>query len=97
MTITDVKAANAAAGRFFFSRDTMKFFKSKIESGVLKGRGKLEGRFFFLTSDEMPDRKITIREIIDGGAEIINNPFDKRFALKESAKSYLKELCYPEG
>lgn len=37
MTITDIKRANKDAGRFWFSKDTVRFFKSKIESTVFDG------------------------------------------------------------
>lgn len=53
----DVKRNNGNAGRFFFSPDSMKFFRSKIESRLLKER-------FFITSEQAGDehpREFTIR------------------------------------
>lgn len=38
-TIADIRAANAAAGYFFFSRNTMKFFGSVVISGPYHGLG----------------------------------------------------------
>ncbi len=34
MTITDIKEANRKAGKYFFSPDTMRFFRSKVVSEV---------------------------------------------------------------
>jgi len=58
-TISDVKRGNKAGGMFFFERKTMSFFKSKIESGLLKGR-------FFITSEQNREdepRAYTVREV----------------------------------
>jgi len=49
-TIAAIKAANAAAGQFFFSPDTMRFFRSKIES-----RSVIGGRYF-ITSEQFDFR-----------------------------------------
>ena len=57
LTMDDVKRNNREAGQFFFSPDTMKFFRSKIESKLVKGR-------FFITSEQAGDehpREFTIR------------------------------------
>lgn len=43
-TIDEIKAANRAAGEHWFSKDTMAWFNSRIESGVYGGR-------FFVTSE----------------------------------------------
>jgi hypothetical protein len=47
MTISDIKAANKAAGQHWFSRDTMRFFGTRIESKVYKGG-------VFITSEQPP-------------------------------------------
>lgn len=44
-TLADVRAANAAAGFRFFDRGTMKFWNSRIESTLIRGR-------FFITSED---------------------------------------------
>jgi hypothetical protein len=43
LTLSDVKAANEAAGRYFFSRDTMRFFGDTIKSFAVRHIG---GRVF---------------------------------------------------
>lgn len=48
-TIQSIKNKNKAAGYFFFSRDTMKFFASKIESPLMYG-GDTYG--YFVTSEK---------------------------------------------
>lgn len=37
-TISEVKETNKANGYFFFSKDTMRFFASKIESSLYKNQ-----------------------------------------------------------
>ena len=44
MTMADVKQANKDAGYYFFSRDTMRFFGTRIESTLYKNNT-------FITSD----------------------------------------------
>jgi hypothetical protein len=63
-SMAEVKAANRAAGYYWFSPDTMKFFDSRVETGVIGGR-------FFVTSEIPPDvgrRRYTIREALDDGS-----------------------------
>jgi hypothetical protein len=47
-SMTAFKAANRAAGFFFFSKDTMRFFRSKVESDLLT----IGDRQFFVTSEQ---------------------------------------------
>lgn len=56
-TVSQIKAANRAAGQHWFSPSTTAFFKSRVESGVINGR-------YFVTSECGPDqvRAFTIRE-----------------------------------
>lgn len=44
-TLADVKAINAANGYNFFSKEIMRFWKSRMESSLIKGR-------YFVTSEE---------------------------------------------
>ena len=46
-TIADIKAADKAAGRYFFSAATRRFWQSRIESKVYQGRGGI----YFVTSE----------------------------------------------
>ena len=45
-TIAEVKALNARMGYHYFDRSTMRFFNSRVESGLYSGR-------FFITSERM--------------------------------------------
>jgi hypothetical protein len=62
-TMADIRAANAAAGLFFFSRDTMRYFRSRVEGGPYCGPGGV----FFLTSEQCgphgrDGRSFTVRQ-----------------------------------
>lgn len=47
LTIADIREANREAGLHFFEPQTMKFFHSKVVSGVYSGPGGV----FFVTSE----------------------------------------------
>lgn len=62
-SIDEIKAANAASGRYWFTPDTMRFFDSKIVTKVIWGR-------YFISSERMgPEyaRTFTVREVFDSG------------------------------
>lgn len=84
--ISELKAANKRNGCFFFSKNTMRFFKSKIETRILCGR-------FFITSesyDNSQTRQFTVREIASKEGDIINDPLNKKFPTLKDAKQALK-------
>lgn len=80
-TIDDVKSANARAGFYFFSPDTLAFFESKI-LGTLYGHG------VFVTSERNFDgtaRLYTVRVALpDGSIETVDE--FQGFATAQSAK-----------
>ena len=47
-TIRDVVEANEKVGQYWFSRATMHYFHSRIETGLIRGR-------YFVTSDQSED------------------------------------------
>ncbi len=59
--MTEIKKCNSGKGKHFFDRDTMRFFKSRIESAhpIHGPKG-----IFFVTSEQAPGekRKYTIRK-----------------------------------
>ena len=70
-TTADLRAIADHAGSFFFSRDTMRFFKSSLLEGVYAPDGykALPGnRFFFVTSERHGDnpRHYTVRRAVLG-------------------------------
>ena len=64
-SIDAIKKANAEAGSFYFSPDTMRFFKSRVMSDVFP----LEDGALFVTSErrEGDVRRYTIRRAWDDG------------------------------
>jgi len=54
MNIDEIKRRNADAGRFFFSKDTLSFFQSRVNSEVYEGPGGV----FFVTSERYDSRKM---------------------------------------
>jgi hypothetical protein len=70
-TVADIRAANEAAGHYYFTPDTMRFFGSRVLSGVIAGR-------YFVTSERQPasyypqyfpagERRYTVRVAHDDG------------------------------
>ena len=58
-TLGEFKRAYKATGMHFFDRKTMRFFNSRIESGLLKGK-------YFITSEQFDEKALryyTLREI----------------------------------
>lgn len=56
----DIQKRNEAAGLFYFSPDTMRFFRSRVLDGFYPAK---DGRAFFCTSERGPDgvRRYTVR------------------------------------
>lgn len=62
MRISDVKREHAAAGGYFFSRDTMRFFNSRIESELYNGGWFVTSeRFEDVFSDDVYPREYRVR------------------------------------
>jgi len=65
-TIEDIKRNNKKAGFHFFCKETMRFFNSKIETGLYKDNT-------FITSEQFDyksSRVYTIRKAVDVGESI---------------------------
>lgn len=63
-TIEEIREANRRAGLFFFSPDTMRFFRSRVGREVYGGR-------FFVTSEQFDDsspRLYSVRRANDDGS-----------------------------
>ena len=67
-TIQDIRNANAEIGHYFFARETLRFFGSRILDGVHGGR-------YFVTSEKRPRsddaRRYTIRECVNGEIDTV--------------------------
>lgn len=68
-TLDDVKKANADAGQNWFSESTFAWWKTKIETGLIRGR-------YFITSEDPFDtgRKYAVRYARDDGHIDTVNP-----------------------
>lgn len=95
--MSEIKAANRAAGYFFFSPDTMRFFNSRVETGVIGGR-------YFITSeqyDENSPREYTARRANDDGTvetvrvdDVRDRIENDRFSNMMTARQYVQDLVY---
>lgn len=90
LTMSDVKRNNREAGLFFFSPDTMRFFRSRVESGLIKQR-------FFITSECAGDdhpRLYTIR-VYDHEKHTCETMGDfQAYKTKEEARLVIANLSY---
>lgn len=94
-TITEVKKANKNLGHYFFSKDTRKFFNSRIESSLLKHQ-------YFITSEQFADtngniidylfaRLYTVRQVLPTG-EIKTVGDFQQFKTLQQAKNFINNL-----
>ena len=85
-TITEIKEANKAIGHHWFSRDTMRFFNSRVES-------KVYGGHFFITSEKYMDddrRTYTIRSCYNGHVDTVGE--FQQYRTIEEARHAVKEI-----
>lgn len=84
-SMADIKELNREAGQYFFERSTIRFFKSCIESGLLKGG-------YFITSEEPPHggRKYSARKVdyLNGSIETLSDFCE--YSTKEDARDAIK-------
>jgi hypothetical protein len=77
-----IKTANRSAGRYFFSPDSMRFFRSRISERVHQGPGGI----YFVTSEQYDDRcprLYSVRRFLPDGADI-----DTVGSFQEHATAY---------
>jgi NADPH-dependent ferric siderophore reductase len=89
-TIMEIKENNKQNSRYFFNKQTMKFFNSKIES-------KLYADNTFITSERenlQAPRTYTIRIALDNGREIGTIGKFQQFESLISAREYRKTEQY---
>ncbi len=97
MTITEIKEANARAGQYFFSRETMRFFRSKVVSRVYGPDS--EGMYYFVTSEQFVSsdgvaapRRFTVRQFNPETAHINSLEFQAH-AEREGAMTAAREVA----
>ena len=82
----EVIEANEAAGKYFFSKDTLAFFKSKVESELLYSE-------YFITSEKAcfsdNTRVYNVRRVLPSASiETVKRGFD----TKKEAKEYIDNI-----
>lgn len=87
LAMADVMRINKEKGQYFFTPDTMRFFKSKVESKLYKDK-------YFITSEQAPDmpRKYSVRKFDKKTGDISTVGEFQAYGSKESAKEALKKL-----
>lgn len=94
-SVSAIKQANREANGHFFSADTMRFFDSRVESGVIAGR-------LFVTSEQFEDsrgnrpypREFTVRVCSDHGH--VNNLIDTKFPSADAAEQAARAAATEE-
>jgi hypothetical protein len=89
-TMADVRAANRLIGNHWFERSTMRFFKCRIESTLVRGQ-------YFITSEERPDgpRRYSVRcAKPDGTIDTVGEFF--AYLTKEDARDAIRALLDKE-
>lgn len=96
-TMGDVEAANRAIGGHWFDRDTMRFFKTRVESGLVacgfegEGQNCKPTRGRFITSDRFDEnspRLFSIREVQPDGSIDTIGKF-QGYATRDKARAAL--------
>lgn len=87
--ISDIKEANRKAGFYFFSRDTMKFFASRIDKQVYEGHEYC----FFVTSEKKCfndyRREYKVRRFNKSSGDVLTHipeSFDNVLSARKAAK-----------
>ena len=80
-SMSDLRKKNKKIGHHFFDRDTMRFWSSKIETGLYHG-------MFFVTSERVGTgrrlRKFTVRQALPTGEVITVGRFQSYESLDEA-------------
>lgn len=94
-TMQDVIAKNKALGHHFFSRDTMRYWDSAIESTLRKGKYFITSeRKWVLNSDIQGERVYAVREAQpDGSIKTIQSWIE----TKREAQEFINGLPAEEG
>ena len=86
-TIKDIIAANKAAGHHWFSKETMEFFESKVETEIYP----FEGGAYFITSEQFhgsygykAPRSYTARMIDNSGVVSTVGSFEAHESKQEA-------------
>ena len=88
-TMADVRAANQAAGYNWFSKDTMHWWKSRVESALYQGRYFITSEDEFTLDGRHPARVYSVREAMpDGRIDTVKS----HLRSKEAARDLIRSL-----
>ena len=94
-TIADVRAANAAIGNNWFSRSTMRFWKTRIESSLIGGRWFITSEDEWALDGRKPARIYCVREAnADGSIKTIQSHLRSKDDAKELIQDLKKEVVH---
>ena len=92
-TITRAKTLNKEAGLHWFDKDTMKFFNTRIVTGILKEKYFISSEFYrdWQTGDREPT-KYTIREVNWKTGDVSTVGEFQAYDSLKAAKEAVKDL-----
>ena len=85
LTMADIRRNNKEAGYYFFDKDSMRFWDSRIETGLYKDNTFITSELDYATKFDAK-RKYTIRRAVDGGIKIETIGEFLQFETLEDAK-----------
>lgn len=90
-TIAELQELNIANGGCWFSKDTIRFFRTRIESGILYGH-------YFISSEQREDdtpRKFTVRSFDDEGGIDTIGEFHSHNSKADAIEALREHLANP--
>lgn len=90
--MTDIKTANRELGHHFFDADTMRFFRSRVESDVIGGRYFITSEQYESSTGERAPRRYTVRVAKNNGDVDTVGEF-QAFSTKAEAVAEARRLA----
>ena len=92
-TMADVRAANKALGNHWFDTETMKWWKTCIESSLIAGRYFITSEDEFALDGSVPKRIFAVRYANDNGSiETLKSHLRSKDVAKDYINDYKLEL-----
>ncbi len=88
-TLSDVRAANRAIGNNWFDRGTMRWWKSRLESGLITRRYFISSEDEFAIDGRQPKRIFAVRYANDDGSI---KTIKSHLADKDDARELIRRL-----
>ncbi len=87
-SMADVRTKNIETGRHFFDRQTMKFWKSRIETRLIDGRYFVTSEDEFAIDGRIPARIYAVRYAEDDGSM---KTLKSMIRSKQSARDFISD------